>query len=308
MTRDELLAMLTRLRVAPVGGRRAPHKPLLLLWLFGRLAATGTSRASYLEAHEPVSRLISDFGPAMGSAPGARHRAAMPFIHLERELWDLRDGAGREIGPGTSESGPRLLKAGAVGQLRPPVETVLADGETLAAAARLLLDLHFTPALEPTICDQAGLDLIALEAAGTGRRPGALSRRPRASGFPEAVLRAYAYQCAMCGFDGKLGRNPVAIQAAHVHWHSRGGPDEVSNALALCALHHVLFDLGVVGITADRRITVAQDYVATTSAGRSIDQLAGQPILDVRPGQPHVDIVYIDWHTIQVFKGSHHAA
>lgn len=160
MTRDELLGILTRLRAAPVGGRRAPHKPLLLLWLFGRLAATGTTRASYFEAQEPVSQLINDFGPAIGSPSAARHRAAMPFIHLERELWDLRDGAGREIGPGTDESGPQLLKAGAVGQLRPPVETVLADSETFAAAARLLLDLHFTPALEPLICDQAGLDLI----------------------------------------------------------------------------------------------------------------------------------------------------
>ncbi len=157
------------------------------------------------------------------------------------------------------------------------------------------------------ICNQAGLDLIDLEASGSGRSP-AVSRRPRASGFAEAVLRASAYQCAMCGFDGKLGRNPVAIQAAHVHWHSRGGPDDVANALALCALHHVLFDLGAVGITPDRRITVARDYVATTGAGRTVDQLAGRPIGDVRPGQPQVDIVYIDWHQIQVFKGSQHAA
>ena len=112
----------------------------------------------------------------------------------------------------------------------------------------------------------------------------------------------------MCGFDGKLGRNPVAIQAAHVRWHSRGGPDEVANALALCALHHVLFDLGVVGLTPDRRITVARDYVATTSAGRAVDGLAGHPILDVRPGLPPVDLIHIDWHLIQVFKGAHRAA
>jgi putative restriction endonuclease len=218
-------------------------------------------------------------------------------------LWDLRDAAGREIGPDAPERGPWLLDAGAVGQLRPPVEVLLADGSTLAAAARLLLDLHFTPALEPAICDQADLDLPALEAGEPGPVAPAVARRPRASGFAEAVLRAYAYQCAMCGFDGKLGRNPVAIQAAHVHWHSRGGPDEVANALALCALHHVLFDLGVVGITPDRRITIARDYVATTSAGRAVDGLAGQPILAVRPGQPSVDIIYIDWHRIQVFIG-----
>jgi putative restriction endonuclease len=88
-----------------------------------------------------------------------------------------------------------------------------------------------------------------------------------------------------------------------VRWHSRGGPDETANGLALCALHHVLFDLGVVGITPDRHINVAKAYVATTSAGRSVDRLAGQPIFEVRPGHPSVDIVFIDWHRAQVFKG-----
>jgi putative restriction endonuclease len=43
-------------------------------------------------------------------------------------------------------------------------------------------------------------------------------RSLRRSGFAEEVLRAHAYQCAMCGFDGALGRNPVGLEAAH-----RGG-------------------------------------------------------------------------------------
>ena len=45
MTRDELLSALAGLRKANIGGRRAPHKPLLLLWLLGRLAAHGSSHA-----------------------------------------------------------------------------------------------------------------------------------------------------------------------------------------------------------------------------------------------------------------------
>jgi len=32
-----------------------PHKPLLLLWLFGQFAATGSARARYAEAASPVS-------------------------------------------------------------------------------------------------------------------------------------------------------------------------------------------------------------------------------------------------------------
>jgi putative restriction endonuclease len=108
----------------------------------------------------------------------------------------------------------------------------------------------------------------------------------------------------MCGFDGALGHYPVAIEAAHVRWHSQQGPDEIANALALCALHHALFDLGVVGITEDRRICVSSLYVARSQAGQAVDALAGKPLLTPRPNQPIVDIVYVSWHHRQVFKGA----
>ncbi len=120
VTREEFLDLLARLRCAPAGRARlrAPHKPLLLLWLFGRFAATGRAAAAYAEAEEPVSTLINDFGPPVAKASAGRQRAAMPFVHLEREIWDLRDGSGAEIGPDAPERGPWLAGHGAVGRLR----------------------------------------------------------------------------------------------------------------------------------------------------------------------------------------------
>ena len=227
----------------------------------------------------------------------------MPFVHLERDLWDLRDAAGQEIGPDAPERRAWLLDRGAVGRLRAPVERLLADPKTLAAAARLLLDLHFTPALAEMICATVDLDVPALDLAATGGPAQAARLRPRRRGFAEEVLRAYAYQCAMCGFDGALGRYPVGIEAAHVRWHSQEGPDVIANALALCALHHALFDLGVLGITEDQQIRVSSFYVARNEAGRAVDALAGKPLLIPRPHQPTVDVVYISWHHQQVFKG-----
>jgi hypothetical protein len=158
------MALLSGLRRAQIGGKRAPHKPLLLLWLFGRFAATGSGRATYAEAANPVSQLINDFGPPVKSPALERRRAAMPFVHLERDLWDLRDHHGREITADVPETARWLLDHGAVGQLRPEVTAVLADPATLAAAARLLLDQHFTPVLSEMICAAVGLDLPVLEA------------------------------------------------------------------------------------------------------------------------------------------------
>jgi putative restriction endonuclease len=299
MTPNELMERLSGLRRAQVGGQRAPHKPLLLLWLFGRFAATGSALAPYVEAADPVSQLINDFGPPVRSPALERQRAAMPFVHLERDLWDLRDREAHDIGPDAPERARWLLDRGAVGELRPEVTALLADSTTLAAAARLLLDQHFTPVLSEMICTAVGLDLAILEAPQISR---ASVRRPRAPGFAEDVLRAYAYRCAMCGFDGRLGRNPVAIEAAHVRWHSQDGPDELTNAIALCSLHHALFDCGVLGLSRYLRVTVSPLYVATTQAGRAIDALADQPLLNARPGKPSIDVIYVNWHTIQVFK------
>ncbi len=301
MTVDELLRLLTTVRRATTGNGRAPHKPLLLLWLLGRLSATGRSAVTYDEAAEPVSRLINDFGPAVAGPARARDRAAMPFVHLERDLWELRDLHGEPIGPGERESGAVLRRRQAHGRLRPEVEALLADSRTLAAAARVLLDRHFTPALEGAICTAVGLDLTDLELAACELV--AARRRSRRAGFTEEVLRAYAYACAMCGFDGALGRNPVGLEAAHVRWHSHEGPDEVSNGVALCSLHHTLFDLGALGLTAELRIQVSELYVARSPAGLTIDNLHDRPLNRPRRGQPAPASAHLHWHGHEVFKG-----
>ncbi|MEU3706366.1 phosphorothioated DNA-binding restriction endonuclease [Streptomyces anulatus] len=300
MTREELLALLSALKRARVGGRRAPHKPLLVLWLLGKFAAGGSSAVTYDEAEEPVSRLINDFGPAVTSRTRARERAAMPFVHLERGLWDLRDRDGLPLGTDVAERGGLLRGRGAHGRFRSEVELLLAEPSAFAAAVRLLLEQHFTPALEPLVRDAVGLDPDLLDEAA--QLPGRGRARRRRSGFAEEVLMAYAYACAFCGFDGALGRNPVGLEAAHVRWHSQDGPDEVTNGLSLCSLHHTLFDLGALGLLPDLRIQVSPLYVARGQAGRAVDALHGQPVATPRPGQPAVDPEFVLWHGRQVFK------
>jgi putative restriction endonuclease len=79
----------------------------------------------------------------------------------------------------------------------------------------------------------------------------------------------------------------------------------VANGLALCALHHALFDLGVLGLTAELRIRVSSLNLTRSYAGRrAVDDLSGQPLLALRPGQPVVELVHVDWHPRRVFKGS----
>lgn len=300
MDNTELLDRLGQLRRAQVGAVRVPHKPLLLLWLFGRLASTGSTVVSYSDAEEPVSRLINQFGPPVRRAT-ARQRATMPFVHLERSLWDLRDATGDPLGPDTPERRRLLLDLGAIGRLHEHVERLLADPAALAAATRLLLHRHFTPALAPIICETVGLDAAT---PSEDSLVGVASRRRRSAAFPDQVLRVYGYSCAACGFDGRIGTVPVGVEAAHLRWHSQHGPDDVANGLALCSLHHTLLDLGVLGLTADCRLKVSELYTAQAPAGRAVYDLAGRPLASPQPGEPLVDVEHITWHDHQVFRSN----
>ena len=96
MTREEFLDLLARLRRASVGNVRAPHKPLLLLWLFGRFAATGSTVAAYSEAEGPVSALINDFGPPVASASAGRQRAVVSW---PIPCWTIRSVSSSDVLP-----------------------------------------------------------------------------------------------------------------------------------------------------------------------------------------------------------------
>ncbi|MFC9325928.1 phosphorothioated DNA-binding restriction endonuclease [Kitasatospora sp. NPDC057015] len=314
MKRSDLLDTLAGIRQATVGGRRAPHKPLLLLWLFGLHARTGSSEVAYPDAEAPVSALINDYGPPMRDPRAAGRRAAMPFVHLERSLWTLRDADGTPLDTGFRDDAAALRGAGAVGRLRPEVERLLAqDPAARADAVRLLLDRHFTPTLEAAICDRAGLGPPPADRPGLPEDRGTpefryTRRRVRSPAFAETVLRAFAHTCAMCGYDGALDGRPVGVEAAHIRWHSQGGPDDLDNALALCSLHHALFDFGVLGVTADRAVRVSPLYRASSPAGRAVTALQDRPVALPGPRLTPGSYDFLHWHDRQVFKHARPAA
>ncbi|STV33784.1 restriction endonuclease [Klebsiella pneumoniae] len=82
-------------------------------------------------------------------------------------------------------------------------------------------------------------------------------RKERDPHFRQQVLRAYNYECAICGFNMRHDNTSVALEAAHIKWKQHGGPCEIPNGLALCAIHHKAFDKGSIGLDEDMRIQVS---------------------------------------------------
>ena len=284
--------------MAPTGeqGKRHPHKPLLLLWLLARQQRGQTGPVRYEEVQEPVDRLLAEFGTP---AKRDKDRAAMPFFHLEPELW-RREATVPHVE--LSDSGGRLRRAGARGRLQPEVEALLqSDPSLIADAARLLLDEHFTDTHVDLICGEIGL---VLDGEPVGQVI-ARRRRRRDPRFRERVLQAYAGTCAMCGWDGRLLRQPVGLSAAHVRWHGHDGPDSVDNGIALCELHHKLLDLGAIGLTEDHHVLVAADFVADSDVGHRLGhELHGKPLKRPQPRFDPLATEHIRGHGTQVFRGA----
>lgn len=71
MTEVEVLACLSSLRRHQRAGQRSPHKSLLVLYVLGQLAATGSSAVAWSAAVEKLAELIRDHGPT--TSPAGAH-------------------------------------------------------------------------------------------------------------------------------------------------------------------------------------------------------------------------------------------
>ena len=283
---SKLVENIMNIRIWQKGDIRAPHKPLLLLYALGRVSRDEPRLVSYPEAREDLRKLLVEFGPSRKV-----YSPNYPFIRLcnDGDFWEIkgrqaldttmnwsdRDLIGNHTFGGFSEETHRLLKN---------------DKRLLKEIARLILDQYFDDTLQEDILAQVGLDLEESK----------LLRNPD---FRERILRAYEYRCAVCGFNVRLGETLVAVEAAHIKWHCYGGPDNEENGIALCSLHHKLFDRGA--FTLDRSFTlhVAESAHGTSGFDEWLMRYHDRPIQ--RPQSPdyYPNDGYINWHAREVFRG-----
>jgi putative restriction endonuclease len=300
-----VLARLASLRQHQRNGQRSPHKPLLVLLALGQLLATGSSALPWSSAETKLAELIAEFGPPSRTRPA--QSAAYPFTRLRADrVWVLdKDVRMDDVRP--------LADGDVTGKFDAAVENaLLARAALIPAAARELVMSNFPETVAADVLEAVGLDPDeVLGASGILAAPdgtdGEPASRRRDAGWRARVLEAWDRQCAFCGYDGQFGGASVGIEAAHVRWFAFDGPDALDNGLALCSLHHKLFDLGVLGLDPELRILVSARFSARTSAGRAVYDMHGRP-LRPRPGTAVPAAVHVSWHSRQVFKGAPLAA
>lgn len=273
-----------------------PHKPLLVLFALAKVSAGDTAMIDWNEAEPRLKALLEEFGP--DGSGSSRH---YPFWHLKTDgLWQL-DGPASILGrpPGATPTLTELRDNHVRGGFPPALRDALRSDPQLAAfIAQRIAGAHFPE----SICGDV-LAAVGFPADLSSANPAEKAVRRRDPAFREKVLLAYQYRCGVCGHDLRLGSQTIGLEAAHIKWFQAQGPDIVPNGLALCSLHHKIFDLGAFTILPETYQMVFSQHLngSDETAKRMLAYHGAGLILPQRRDylpQPK----FLAWHQKQVFK------
>lgn len=277
------------------GDQRAPHKPLLVLYALGRIQQGKARLVTFAE-------IESDLAPILRWAlPRRTSQVSYPFWNLRNDgVWDVEGTDGLARRGGNKEPLLKLLRESTVvGGFPAPDDVWLRSHPAeIVHLARLLLESHFPPSLHDELCSMLGLSVEEPD----GVTVTAKLKAARDPTFRGKVLLAYEYRCAVCGYDGRLDAVFVGLEAAHVRWHKAHGPDDVENGLALCSIHHKLFDVGAFSLSPDHRVLVADSFLGGQDAAHWMLRHHSQRLMGPRADKPRVAEVHRAWHWDQVFR------
>ncbi len=210
-------------------------------------------------------------------------------------VWELSRTEGLTTRRGNTDAKKsELLQHNVQGGFPPDLHRELSRNKRLTGEiVQDLLAGNFPETLHQDILDAVGIDFPSGRQLVTSRSPD----------FRERVLRAYEYSCAVCGFDVRLGTISVALEAAHIKWHQAGGPDEESNGLALCTLHHKLFDRGVFTLSEKAKVLVSESATGSKGFEEWVLTFHRKEIrLPQRPNY-YPEETAVAWHVREVFRG-----
>ncbi|MBM3262621.1 MAG: HNH endonuclease [candidate division Zixibacteria bacterium] len=296
---DQILAAFRSIRCWSRSDQRAPHKPLLLLLALAQLQRKSGRSLSYCNVEPRLRQLLLEFGPRRKT-----QHPEHPFWRLQNDgIWivDSRDSIRQELTSSGDATADSLRRHQANGQLTNPIHAALVERpELVNRIVTDLLDRNFPPSMHETLLDAVDFQWIYEKRRYEKRT---YEKRMRDPHFREEIIRIYEHRCAVCGFDGRLGLADIGLEAAHIKWLAAGGPDASDNGIALCVLHHVLFDRGALSIDEELRLLVSKDLHGQNHVETLILAYSGLPIRKPQPGEPEPDTRYTAWHRREVFRG-----
>lgn len=274
------------------GGERAPHKPLLVLYAIGRLLQGEERLLPYADVDKELGSLLREYGPKRQN-----YQTQQPFWRLQNNgVWEIPEAyLVSQTSSGDARKSDLDVYEISGGFTKDIARFLQDDPELALRIAQGMLDAHFPSSIHEDILQAVDIELSSA-GLGIGRRY---------SNFLADVLKAYAYRCAVCGFDVRLRHQPVALEAAHIKWQQAGGPDVETNGLALCVLHQRLFDRGAFSLSEQLKILVSDEANGSEGFQEWLMRFHGQRLKFPQRLSYYPDEKYVSWHVKEVFQGDY---
>ena len=301
MRKENLIDLFRNISVWKQGDKRAPHKPLLILYLLGRILKGEGNSISFNEVDIHVGKLLNDFGPKN------KTQALYPFWYLQNDgFWHLSIREPTSTTLGAPPTKGRMQKERVTGSLSSEVYNSLkTNPEVTHRIIREILEAHFPSTLHEDILQEIGIPAnLQLNSIAEEAQNNTVSKRKRDPNFREKILRAYEYKCAVCGFDVRMGSTSIGLEAAHIKWHQAGGPDVEHNGLALCSLHHKLFDRGAFTLSNNMIFLVSDNANGTKGFSEWLMNFHGKPLRMPQRTAYTPNTEFTTWHVSEVFRGT----
>ena len=267
------------------GNQRAPHKPLLFLYALGQWQQ-GIKELNWNTTAPILTQLLHQFG-----SNAAKQSPENPWGRLVSDgLWTLQPAAELINGNFHAREFERLNSTGSLSN--EVQRELLNNPELLITWVWEILNEQFPSSLHADLLSACGLEMEPTTVAK--------EKRKRDPNFAQIVLANYQYQCAICGYNLQLNRQSIGLEAAHIQWHAYDGPDDVTNGLALCPLHHKLFDFGAFALSDELNIIISPKLHGSHS--QTLANHHNQPLYrnNIRFEEPKTE--YLRWQRSEVFK------
>lgn len=126
------------------------------------------------------------------------------------------------------------------------------------------------------------------------------SRLVRDRMFRRRVVGAYSARCAVTGIKLINGGGRAEVEAAHIRPVDKGGPDIITNGIALSGTAHWMFDRGLIGLDDDLKILVSRQANDPDGILAMVNR-SGAALSPARAmDRPHP--AFLGWHRDNVFK------
>lgn len=283
--------LFSKITVWKRGGQRAPHKPLLALYAIGRYLLGENRLISYGDVDRDLRRLLMEFGPQRKS-----YHPEYPFWRLQNDgIWELKNTEKVKLRKSSTDARKsELLKYDVRGGFKGPVfDQLMKDRGLLLEVIEGLLDTNSPASIHEDILQAVGLDMGV----------GPIATRKRSPLFRENVLRAYEYCCDVCGFNVRVGNTLVALEAAHIKWFQAGGPDSEANGVALCTMHHKLFDRGAFSLDDNMHIQISERAHGSSGFREWLMAFHSRKIRLPQRQSYYPKPSFVSWHVREVFQG-----